>query len=67
MVEYAFLHMHYLKGLSLDLNMWFIGFKDKGGDINLPSMSAIRFDLDLHNFDVPHIPTTFVCAPPAPS
>ena len=62
MVEYAFLHMHYLNGLSLDLNMWFIGFKDKGGDINLPSMSSISFELEFWNFYASHIPTTFVCA-----
>ena len=44
--EYALIQMHYIRCLSLDLNTWFISVEDKGGNISLPSMSTITFELD---------------------
>ena len=60
--EYAMLPMHFLRHLSLDINTWCISVEEEGGGIDLPSMSAIRFDLDWCTFDAPHIPTP--CTPP---
>ena len=65
--EYSLLLMNYLLHLSLDLNMWFISVEDKGGNISLPSMSTIPFELDRQTFDAPHMPNNFVYTPLAPS
>ena len=62
--EYALIQMHYIRCLSLDLNTWFISVEDKGGDIELPSMTEIQFDLERCTFDRLNIPETFVCPPP---
>ena len=61
--EYALIQMHYIRCLSLDLNTWFISVEDKGGDIELPSMTEIQFDLERCTFDRLNIPETFVCPP----
>ena len=45
--------MHYLRCLSLNLNTWFISVKDELSDVNFPTMSAIRFNMDHCTFDVP--------------
>ena len=55
-MDYSLIPLHYLRRLSLDLNMWFISVKDEGGGINLPIMSSIRFKLDLWDFYALHIP-----------
>ena len=65
--EYSLLLMNYLLHFSLDLNMWFISVEDKGGNISLPIMSTIPFELDSQTFDAPHMPNNFVYTPLAPS
>ena len=62
--EYDLLPMHYPHRLSLNLYTWSINVEDEGGDIKITSVTAIRFDLDRHIFDSPHMPATLVCAPP---
>ena len=57
--------MHCLPCLYLDFNTCFVSIEVEIGGIDLPSMSAIRFDLDLQNFDAPHMPDTFICALPS--
>ena len=63
---YALLPVQYLCRLYLDLNTCFISAENKYGVIDLLSMTAFSFDLYFSTSDVPHMPSTFVCVPPAP-
>ena len=64
--EYSLLPIRYLRCLSLYLNTWYISVEDEGGNIEIPSITAIRFELDRRTFDAPHMLATLVCAPLAP-
>ena len=55
--------MQYLCILSLNLSAGFVSVEDEGGYIKLPSMSVIRFEMDLRTFDALHMPATFFCTP----
>ena len=55
--------MNFLRQLTLDLNNWCISVEEKAGDINLPSMSALRFLIDRHTLDYPHMPLTAALYP----
>ena len=63
MADYTLIPVHYFHRISIDLNMWFISVEDEGGYIKLPSMSVIRFEMDLRTFDALHMPATFFCTP----
>ena len=63
--EYELLPMNSLRYLSLNLNTWFISVDKNGEDIDLPSMSAIKFDLDRRTFDRTDKPSTLFYTPPS--
>ena len=62
--EDALLPIHYLRRLSLYINIWFISFVDEVRYIELYIMTAIRFYMYRHTFDSPHMISTFFCTPP---
>ena len=48
--------MYFLRRPTLNLNTWCISVKEEAVNTNLPSMSALRFELDMHALDLLHIP-----------
>ena len=47
--------MHLLRRLSLELNTWCIYVLKEVGEIDLPRMYAIGFDLDQRTLDLPNM------------
>ena len=56
--EYKMLPIHFLRRLSLEINTSYINVEGNSGDIYLPSMSVILFELNCHKFDKPQMPVT---------
>ena len=49
---YDMLPMHFLRHLNLDFNTWFIIVEEEAVYINVPIMSALRFEIDRRTLDL---------------
>ena len=47
--------MNFLCRLYLDLNTWCISIEEYSGDINLPNLSGIWFEIYQRTFNAPHM------------
>ena len=65
--EYEMPPMHFLRHPTLELNTWCISVKEEAVDTNLPSMSALRFKLDMLTLDLLHMPPPEALNPGTPA
>ena len=59
--------MHFLRRLTLDLNTCCISVEEEVGEINIPSMASLRFNLDRRMLDRPHMPPLEALHPGTPA
>ena len=48
----------FLRQLTLNLNTWCVIVEEEAGDIYIPNLSMIFFELDCRTFYAPHMPAT---------